>query len=474
MSGDLLLRGAEAILTGLPGAAARHPGPDLRVRDGRIAELGVLQPCDDEQLIDVRGCVIYPAWVNTHHHLFPSLLKGAPGGIDCTLVPWLQAVPYRYRSGFDGELFRLAVRIGLVELALSGCGTVADHNYLYAPTLNFDSSAIVFEEATRLGLRMVLCRGGQTRSRAVEQDLPAALRPETLEAFLRDIERLAAGWHQPAADAMRRVVVAPTTPLHAVQPAELSTIAQEARRLGLRLHSHLSETVSYQDAAQTMHGMSPVRFCAEHGWIGRDVSFAHLVKLDHEEIALLGMTGTGIAHCPQSNGRLASGIAPVVALARAGAQVGIGVDGAASNEAADMISEVHAAWLMQRARAGLETQALYRGGAGEDAAAAVVTIEDVVRWATAGGADLFGLDQVGRLLPGMAADIAVYRLDHPRYLGLLDPAIGPVACAGAADLALLLVAGRPVVRDGGIPGLDLAEMADQARRAVRRLQQHQG
>ena len=463
MSDRLLLRGASAILTGLAGAACRHAGPDIRVADGRIVALGALQAKPDETVIDARECVIYPAWVNTHHHLFQSLLKGDPLGINQTLTPWLSAVPYRYRAAFDADLFRLAARIGLIELALSGCATVADHNYLYAPQLGFDSSAILFEEASALGLRLILCRGGQTRTRAVEADLPRALQAETLDGYLRDVERLVASWHDPAADSWRRVVAAPTTPLHAVHPHELRIIAAEARRQGLHLHSHLSETVSYQDAAAHDHGLTPVRFCAEHDWIGPDVSFAHLVKLDQEEIALLGSTRTGIAHCPQSNGRLGSGIAPVVALAAAGAQVGIGVDGAASNEAADMISETHCAWLMQRAQAGQGTRALCRGGAGEDHAAAAVSIEDIVRWGTAGGADLFGLHGVGRIAPGQAADLAVYRLDHPRYLGLIDPAIGPVACAGAATLAVLLVGGRIVVRDGAIPDLDMAALAHSAR-----------
>jgi 8-oxoguanine deaminase len=158
-----------------------------------------------------------------------------------------------------------------------------------------------------------------------------------------------------------------------------------------------------------MHGMSPVRFVAEHEWLGSDVWFAHLVKLDAEEIALLGSTGTGIAHCPQSNGRLGSGIAPILALQAAGVPISMGVDGAASNEAADMISEVHAAWLMQRAAAGDRNQPVYRGGQGEGGSTAV-TADDVVAWGTSGGAKVLGLDAIGRLAPGMAADIALYAL----------------------------------------------------------------
>jgi cytosine/adenosine deaminase-related metal-dependent hydrolase len=463
----LLIRNAIGILTGLPGAQARHAGPDLRVRDGRVEAMGQLTPEPGEQQVDAGGCVIYPAWVNTHHHLFQSLLKGDPLGINATLTPWLLATPVRLRGALDADLFRLAARIGLVELALSGCGTVADHNYHYYPGMPYDTSAILFEEAQALGLRFVLCRGGGTLARLAASELPPAMRPETLDAFLADIERLASRFHDDAPDAMRRVVVAPTTPAHSMRPGELRECAAVARRLGLRLHSHLSETVAYHDIAHSQHAMTPVRFCESIDWLGPDVWFAHLVKLDAQEIELLGATGTGIAHCPQSNGRLGSGIAPVRALEDAGAPVSIGVDGAASNEAADMLSETHAAWLMQRARAGEAAVALYRGGKGEDAAAAAATVEDVVRWGTAGGAAVLGLPAIGTLAPGQAADIAVYGLDRdPRYFGLHDPAIGPVASGGGADLRLLLVGGREIVRDNRIPGLDVQALGAQARTAV--------
>lgn len=466
---NLLIRNATAILTGLPGSAARHAGPDIRVRGGKIAAMGALQPEPGERQIDASGCVIYPAWVNTHHHLFQSLLKGDPLGLNATLTPWLSATPMRLRPRMDEGMFRLAARIGLVELALSGCATVADHNYHYYPDMPYDSSAILFEEAEALGLRFVLCRGGGTLSRQAEGELPAASRPETLDGYLADIERLAARFHDSAPDAMQRIVVAPTTPPHSMRPQELRECADVARRLGLHLHSHLSETVHYHDSVHAQHGMKPVHFCETVGWLGADVWFAHLVKLDPDEIALLGATGTGIAHCPQSNGRLGSGIAPVRELEAAGAAVSIGVDGAASNEAADMLSETHAAWLMQRAKAGEAAVPLYRGGQGE-ADAAATTVEDVVRWGTAGGAKVLGLPGIGTLAPGQAADIAIYALDRdPRYFGLHDPAIGPVASGGTAHLLALLVGGREIVRNGAVPGLDLADLGRQARAAVARL-----
>jgi 8-oxoguanine deaminase len=467
---SLLIRNATAILTGKPGKEARHKGPDIRIEAGKIAAIGALTPQPGEEQIDATGCVVYPAWVNTHHHLFQSLLKGDPHGINATLTPWLSATPFRLRPKMDEGMFRLAARIGMVELALSGCGTVADHNYHYWTGMPYDGSAILFEEAQALGLRFVLCRGGGTLSRIEAKDLPPELRPETLDDYLTDVERTAQRFHDPAPDSMRRVVVAPTTPPHSMRPEELKETAAFARKRGLRLHSHLSETVHYHDTVHSQHGIKPIHFAESIGWLGPDVWFAHLVKLDADEIKLLGATHTGIAHCPQSNGRLGSGIAPVRALDEAGATVSIGVDGAASNEAADMISETHAAWLMQRAKAGEAAVAHYRGGQGEAEAAAAATVEDVVRWGTAGGAKVLGLDAVGTLTPGMAADIAIYALDRdPRYFGLHDPAVGPVASGGAAHLKALLVGGKAVVQDGKLPGADLAEMGRQASGAVARL-----
>lgn len=467
---SLLIKNAHAILTGLKGDDARHAGPDIRVRDGLIEAIGHLTPLADERLIDARDCVVYPAWVNTHHHLFQSLLKGEPLGLNQSLTAWLSATPYRFRAAFDEQTFRLAVRIGLIELLRSGCATVADHNYLYWPDMPFDTSEIIFEEGKALGMRIVLCRGGATQSRAIEQDLPLALRPESFAHYMSDIERLVSRYHDPRPDSLRRVVMAPTTLLHSAPPTQLREMAALARRLGIRLHSHLSETVDYLDAARAKFGMTPVQFCAEHDWLGNDVWFAHLVKLLPQEIALLGKTGTGIAHCPQSNGRLGSGIADLLALEKAGVPVSLGVDGAASNEAADMQSEAHAAWLLQRARKGMLAQPRYDGGTFEGGGDAA-SIEDVVRWGSAGGAQILGLARSGTVEVGMQADIAVYRLDDPRYFGLHDMAIGPVACGGRASLKALMINGRVIVEDDCVPGLDLDAMRHASMAAVRTLQQ---
>ncbi len=466
---ELLIRGASHLLTGLPGAAMRsHAGADVRVRGGVISAIGTLAPLPAERVIDASACVIYPGWVNTHHHLFQSLLKGIPAGINLALVPWLAAVPVPYRRHFDHEeALRLAARVGLVELLLSGCTTVADHQYHYYPGMPFDASAAVFDEAHKLGLRFVLCRGGQTQARAMtDSHAPPQVAPETLDGFMASIERDVQRFHDPGPFAMRRVASAITTPNWSCAVDHLKPLAREARRLGIRLHSHLSETHDYVRWAREVHGCTPMQFVAEHEWVGEDVWYAHMVHLDDAELRLCASTQTGIAHCPQSNGRLGSGIARIPEALALGVPVGLAVDGAASNEAADMASEAHAAWLMHRAdpRAGLRGLA---GGTQPGGHAGAMSVEDVVHIGTAGGARVLGLPGVGTLQVGMAADIAVYDLDQPRHFGLHDPAIGPVASGGRPTLRALLVQGRVVVENDTIPGLDLAALRRDAQAFVR-------
>jgi cytosine/adenosine deaminase-related metal-dependent hydrolase len=470
----LLIRGAAAVLTGAAPdspTGARSPASDLRIAaDGTVAEMGRgLAPAPGERVLDASGCVVYPGWVNTHHHLFQSLLKGDPAGIDLTLGPWLQAVPFRHRGAFaDERLLRLAARIGLVELMRSGCTTVADHHYLYWPGLGYDPAEVLFDEAARLGLRFMLLRGGGTVSRVPAGDAPAQHRPESFDAMLEDLARITSRFHERGPRTMRRVAFAPTTITVALRPEELKPAARAARALGVPLHSHMSETVSYYEhCAERFGGLKPIEVCAEHEWLGPDVWFAHLVHLSESERKLLATSGTGMAHCAQSNGRLGSGVAPAPALARAGARVSIGVDGAASNEAADMLSELHAAWLLHRAHAGSSSRPR-PAGSGEQGADAV-TVEQLVHWGSAGGAAVLGFDGVGTLAPGMAADLAVWALDDPRHFGLHDEALAPVVSGARPRLKWLLCGGRIVVEDDGIPGLDLAELALDARAAVRRI-----
>jgi cytosine/adenosine deaminase-related metal-dependent hydrolase len=448
----MLIRGADGIFTGLPGDAMRATGA-IRVVDGRIAAIGDLAPQPGENVIDASGCVIYPGLVSTHHHLFQSILKGVRAGINLPLMGWLRSVPHGYWNRIDEEGLYVAAKIGLVELLLSGTTTAADHHYVFSDTYRFDPADVIFEVARDLGLRLVFCRGGGTVARPVDAPEARPIPVEPLDAMIKSIAACAQRFHDPSPASMRRVAFAPTTPPWSVRPDELKVIAAAARAHGLRLHSHLSETNDYVEFCLARFGKRPVTWIAEHDWLGPDVWFAHLVHLDAEEIDLLVETGTGMAHCPQSNCRLGSGIAPADRMAALGGNVSLAVDGAASNESADMISEMNSAWHTHRAAKG----------------AASTTVEEVVRWATVNGARVLGFDDIGVLAPGKLADIAVFDLSSPRYFGLHDPLIGPVAGAGAADLRLLMVGGRTVVENGAIPGLDMEKLRRDAAAVIKRI-----
>jgi 8-oxoguanine deaminase len=447
-----LIRGALGIFTGLPGNAMRATG-SIRIADGRIVAIGALEREPGEEVIDATGCVIYPGLVSTHHHLFQCVLKGVRSGIDVPLLAWLQAVPYSYWHKIDEEALRTAARVGLVELLLSGTTLAADHHYLFAESYRFDPADVIFEVAAELGIRLVFCRGGATKVRKFDTPDLIPTPTEPLDRMIKSVEACAQRYHDPSPDSMRRVAIAPTTAPWSLEVDELKIVADSARRMGVRIHGHLSETMADVDFCLAAYGKRPVQWMADHDYLGSDVWLAHLVHVDDEEIRLLAKTGTGMSHCPQSNCRLGSGIAPAERLAALGGTVSLAVDGAASNESADMISEMNSAWHTHRATKG----------------AAAVSIEEVVRWASANGARVLRFDEVGVITPGKLADLAIFDLSHPRHFGLHDPLIGPVAGAGSAQLRHLMVGGRMVVEDGEIPGLDLTKLRHEAASVVARL-----
>ncbi|MCV6598601.1 MAG: amidohydrolase family protein [Mangrovicoccus sp.] len=448
---DFLITNIAYGLTG-DAAGSRFSGA-LRVRDGIIAEIGDLVPQPGERRVDASGAVVTPGLVNTHHHLFQSLLKAVPDGINEGLDIWLQKVPYAYWPFIDEEALRVAARVGLAELALSGATTVCDHHYLYAPEYEYDPSAALFEEAAQFGLRFVLARGGNTKGRSYFDDpsLPPAFK-EPAQDFLDDVARAAGRWHDPSPLAMTRMAMAPTTPIFNLEPDEVPLFAEAARDLGLRLHSHLSENQTYVRYTLENYGMRPVPWLAAQGWTGPDIWFAHLVELDPGEIAHLAETGTAMAHCTQANARLGSGIAPADGLHRAGGIVSIGVDGAGANEAADMGAAMYSAFTTHRAAKGVQA----------------VQAETVLHWASAGGAKALGYDQIGRIAPGMGADIAIFDISHPRNMGLQDPALAPII-TGAATCRDSFVGGKPVVQNGAIAGLDLGDLGREAAEITARL-----
>ena len=335
---------------------------------------------------------------------------------------------------------RTAARIGLVELLLSGTTTAADHHYLFAESYRFDPADVIFEVAEELGIRLVFCRGGATKARGFDTPdiIPTPVEP--IDTMIRSVEACAQRHHDPSPDSMRRVAFAPTTPPWSLAPDEPRVIAAAARRMGLRIHGHLSETMADVEFCLAAYGKRPVAWMADNDYLGRDVWLAHLVHVDDDEIRLLAETGTGMAHCPQSNCRLGSGIAPAERLAALGGAVSLAVDGAASNESADMISEMNSAWHIHRAAKGRRA-AEHRGGG--------------------------ALGQRQRRARSRFRGCRRHRARQargPRHLRALAsplfrlarPAARAGGGGGAAHLRHLIVGGRMVVDDGAIPGLDLA------------------
>ncbi|QOL81277.1 amidohydrolase family protein [Pseudooceanicola spongiae] len=448
---SLLISNIRDCLTGTLGEDERFCGA-IRVRDGLIAEMGDLAPLPGEEVLDAAGCAVVPGLVNTHHHLFQSVLKAVPKGMNLALDPWLMHVPYTWWPLLDEETFRVSARIGLTELLMSGATTVADHHYVYSDRYDYNPSDVLFEEAAKLGIRFVLARGGMTNGRVFDDPAVPAAPCEPLQRFLDETLATAAKWHDPSDLAMTRVAIAPTTPTFNVALEELGEIASFARQNKLMLHSHLSENEAYAAFTLARYGKRPVEWLADKGWLGSDVWFAHLVDLAPFEVQLLAETGTGMAHCPNANARLGSGIAPADALHRLGGKVSMGVDGAAANEAADMAVVMHSAFSLHRATKGV----------------AAVRAEEVMHWATAGGAKVLNMPKVGTLAVGMAADIALLDLSAPRNLGLHDRAIAPVITGGIA-VRHSLVGGKRVVADGIPLGVDLGQLAEDATRLTSNL-----
>lgn len=450
---DFVITNVEHGLTG-DADGTRFSGA-LRVRGGLIVEIGALSPYENEHVIDARGTVVTPGLINTHHHLFQSVLKAVPDGLNEALDIWLQKCPYAFWPFIDAETLAVSARIGLAELVLSGATTICDHHYLYAAHYDYDPTEVLFAEAARFGVRFLLARGGNTKGREYFNDptLPPAFK-EPATRFLDNVRAAATKWHDPDPFAMTRIAIAPTTPLFNLEPEELPLFAEAARDLGLRLHSHLSENLTYVDYAKRAFGKRPVPWLAEQGWLGPDVWFAHLVELDESELRQLIHTGTAMAHCTQANARLGSGIAPADAFHRQGGIVSIGVDGAGANEAADMGAAMYTAFTTHRAAKGV----------------AATSAETVLHWATECGARALGFEKTGRIAPGMAADIVMFDLKHPRNFGLHDPALAPVI-TGSAVAQHSFVGGRPLVEDGRIPWLDLDDLRHDANRVTTKLKE---
>lgn len=424
------------------------------VRDGVVVAVGdgPADPAYEGQRVDARGCLVTPGFVNTHHHLYQWVTRGF--AVDGTLFQWLTAL-YPVWRHLDEDTTRTAATGALATLALTGCTTTTDHHYVF-PRTGGDLLAAEVEAARTVGLRFHPGRGsmdlGQSRG-----GLPPDSVVEDIDAILAASSDAVDRFHDPSPGSMLRVALAPCSPF-SVTADLLRASAELARERGVRLHTHLAETLDEQDYCREHFGSTPVEHMESLGWLGPDVWYAHAVHLDDASIARMAATGTGAAHCPSSNARLGAGIARVRDLRDADVAVGLGVDGAASNEACSMWEELRHAVLFARARGG--PQAL--------------TVRDALDLATRGGARVLGREaEVGQLAVGFQADLAVWDLSTLAHVDVADP-VAALVLGSQPPLRLLLVGGAAVVADDSLTTVDADEVAAKVAAASRGLLQRAG
>jgi cytosine/adenosine deaminase-related metal-dependent hydrolase len=421
-------------------AGTEHERGWIRVEDGLVAAVGAGEPPGEHE--DLHGAVATPGLVNTHHHLYQTLTRARAQEAD--LFSWLRAL-YPTWARIDDEMEYAAARCGLAELALSGCSTVFDHHYVFPR----GTSGLVEAEiraARELGLRIVAARGSMDLGQS-DGGLPPDSLVEDIDTILADTERL----HGLADGDRVQIAVAPCSPF-SVTTRLMEESATLARRLGLQLHTHLAETVEEDAYCRELYGCTPVEYLDRVGWTAGDVWCAHCVHLSDADVATFARAGVGVAHCPTSNLRLGAGIAPVRELLNAGARVGLGVDGTASNERGDLFLEVKAALLVARARGG----------------PASLTAREALRLGTRGGAAVLRRGDIGSLEPGKRADIAVWRTDGLEFGGADDP-VANLVLAGPHRVDRLIVGGDDVVRDGALVHADEEEIAREHRKQAARL-----
>lgn len=428
---DLLIRNASDVLT-MNDARAELRDVDIAISDGVIDAIGPdLDARDATRVLEAQGCLVTPGLVNVHHHLFQSLTRAVPGAQDALLFGWLQTL-YPIWSRMGPEEMRISASVGLAELALSGCSQSSDHLYLYPNGSRLDDT---IEAAREIGLRFQPTRGGMSIGSS-DGGLPPDALVEDETAIIEDCIRVIDAFHDPSEGAMCRVGIAPCSPF-SVSRDLMRDSALLARDKGVMLHTHLAENAEDVAYSLATFGCRPGQYAEDLGWTGDDVWHAHCVELDGSEIKLLARTGTGVAHCPCSNCRLGSGIAPIKAMRAAGVKVGLGVDGSASNDMANLASEARQAMLLQRAVNGADA----------------MSARSALELATRGGADVLGRSDCGRLATGKRADIAIWDMRGIDAAGSWDPAA--LLLSGPCRVRDLIVEGRVVVDNGELATLDL-------------------
>ncbi len=431
-------------------ARLRIPDGGVYIKDRVIEAIGATDtlPREADETLNARGLLLLPGLVNTHHHLYQTLTRALPGTQDVGLFSWLKIL-YPIWARLSAEAVYVSAGVGLAELLLSGCTTTSDHLYIFPNDARLDDE---IRAAQELGIRFHATRGSMSLGES-QGGLPPDRIVESEPHILQDTRRVIETYHDPEPYAMLRIGVAPCSPFSVTQEL-MRASAELARAYGVRLHTHLAETRDENAYCLEAVGKRPVDYAESLGWLGDDVWFAHGVHINGKEIAQLAATRTGIAHCPSSNMRLASGIAPVRAYLDAGVPVGLGVDGSASNDSSHMLAEARIALLLQRVLGN----------------PAGLTSEEALWIATRGGAEVLGRDDIGQLAPGKAADLIGLRLDSLSYAGAAphDAPAATVLCA-PQNVDLAIINGRVIVQDGSLLTADLPVLIEHHNRIAGQL-----
>jgi cytosine/adenosine deaminase-related metal-dependent hydrolase len=432
----------------------------LFIRDGYIEQVGPTSelPEDADEIIDLHDHILLPGLVNTHHHFYQTLTRAVPAAQDANLFNWLKTL-YPIWAKMTPDHIRISTKTALAELALSGCTTASDHLYLFPNGSLLDDE---IQAAREIGLRLHASRGSMSLGES-SGGLPPDSVVETEDYILKESQRLIETYHDPKPGAFTQIVLAPCSPF-SVTGELMRQSAILAREYGVHLHTHLAETQDEEAFCIELFGHRPVSYMQELGWVGDDVWFAHSVYVNPDEIGVYVKTGCGVAHCPTSNMRLASGIAPIMDMLGAGVKVGVGVDGSASNDGSHMLEEVRQAMMAARVRAGMMGASLSGEGT-----PVIMSARQALEIATRGGASVLGRSDIGSLEVGNCADFFTINLNRLDYAGALhDPVAATVFCA-PVKVDNTIVGGKFVVKDGQITTLDLPAHVRNHNNAAREL-----
>jgi len=421
------------------GILAKNSDGGLLVEDKKIIELipiGKKPSSLYDSVFDARNHVILPGFINLHHHFYQTLTRAHPQAINKKLFPWLKSL-YPIWANLTPYSLRLATRLSLAELLLSGCTTTSDQHYIFPSGLE-KAIDIQVEEAEALGIRVILCRGSMDRSQK-DGGLPPDSVVQTCEEILEDSERLIKTYHDSNLGAMTQIALAPCSPF-SVSEKLMKDSALMAEKYNVLLHTHLAETEDENKFCIQKTGYRPLEYLENVGWLNKRTWLAHGIHFTEEEILKLAKENIGISHCASSNMLLSSGVCRIPEMENSGVQVGLGVDGSSSNDTSNFSSEARIAFLLQRLNFGTK-----------------VTHLDVLRWATEGGANVLKRTELGRINKGMQADLALFRLDELRFSGHGDP-LASLIISGATNADRVMVAGNWIVEDGQIPRLDLKKL----------------